>query len=207
MPLDKNTEKTVEWKRTIRQSIATAYATGMHMEAPWDTYLPTPDAARFFGDPADFADLYAMVRAASRYLDGYADVAAVGSGIEDPRWSGIGNPVGLDPANTAVTAFTRARPGERQAPIVVHLVDWSGEPGPFNVTLRPDLLFDGQRFKAALITPKPYLRSEHDEAFNKKDYKGLINRIPLTVGPSNTLTIPAWRPWGILILTPVEQKM
>jgi hypothetical protein len=52
------------------------YAVGGHIEAPWNTYLPTPDARRFFGKPEEYADLFAFVRGTARYLDSYEDAYA-----------------------------------------------------------------------------------------------------------------------------------
>jgi hypothetical protein len=52
-----------------RWAIATAYALGGNMLAPWDVYLPTPSAARFWGSAAHFGDLYAFVRAHAAVFD------------------------------------------------------------------------------------------------------------------------------------------
>lgn len=203
MPLQGDPVITPEWLQTIRKALATTYATGLHMEAPWDTYLPNPEASRFFGDPKDSADLYAMARAASKYLDGYEDAAATGGVIVDPRWQKSGKPVSEFPRLSRVSAFTRAKPGDGNAPVTVHLVDWSSEPKPFHVSLRPDLFFAGRPFRVTLITPKPYDRAAHDKAFDTKDYSDLINRTELGSGRVTTFDIPALNPWGILVLEPL----
>jgi len=54
----------------VRWAIATATALGSNMIVPWDIYLPTPDAARYFGSAADFADLFRFVRANAGLFDG-----------------------------------------------------------------------------------------------------------------------------------------
>ena len=41
----------------IRWSIAYAYALGANMMVPWDIYLPTPNAMRYYGSAANFSDL------------------------------------------------------------------------------------------------------------------------------------------------------
>ena len=33
-----------------------------NMMVPWDIYLPTPSALRYFGDPGPYADLFAFVQ-------------------------------------------------------------------------------------------------------------------------------------------------
>lgn len=207
MPLEQSAEMTPQWLRTIRNVIATTYATGMHMEAPWDTYLPTAKQhERYFGEPNDFADLYAMARASSALLDGYETAAATGASIQDDRWSPADQPVTVLSRSPHVAAFARSKPGDPDAPIAVHLVDWSNANKSFQISLRPELLFNGHPFRAFLITPKPYDQAEHDRAFDTKDYSRLINRTPLAEGRMATLDIPALSPWGIVSLEPMDES-
>eukprot|EP01047_Picozoa_sp_COSAG01_P075280 COSAG01_NODE_12851_length_1675_cov_2.241117_1_plen_61_part_10 len=53
----------------IRTSIAYSYALGAQMMAPWDIYLPTPHAQRYYGRAAQYADLYQFVRRHAALLD------------------------------------------------------------------------------------------------------------------------------------------
>ena len=62
----------------IRKSIAYAYALGGNMLVPWDIYLPTPDAKRYFGDAAEYADLFSFVHEHAALLDSM-DVAVASS--------------------------------------------------------------------------------------------------------------------------------
>ena len=39
------------------------------MLVPWDIYLPTPDAKRYFGDAADYADLFRFIQAHATLLN------------------------------------------------------------------------------------------------------------------------------------------
>eukprot|EP00937_MAST-01D_sp_MAST-1D-sp2_P001369 g1369.t1 len=55
--------------RRTRRALAQAFALGGGMLAPWDIYLPTPDARRYYGSAADYADLFAFARAQRRLLD------------------------------------------------------------------------------------------------------------------------------------------
>eukprot|EP00750_Incisomonas_marina_P020906 INCI4111.10.p2 GENE.INCI4111.10~~INCI4111.10.p2 ORF type:complete len:465 (+),score=82.68 INCI4111.10:132-1526(+) len=54
---------------TIRAAIAYAYALGGNMLVPWDIYLPTPQALRYFGDADEYADLFAFIRSNGPVLD------------------------------------------------------------------------------------------------------------------------------------------
>ena len=54
----------------IRTSIAYTYALGSNMVAPWDIYLPTPSATRYYGTASQYGDLFAFVRRNGALLDG-----------------------------------------------------------------------------------------------------------------------------------------
>jgi hypothetical protein len=206
MPLAPDMTATPEWTRQIRTAIAAAYATGLHIEVPWDTYLPGPHATRFFGDPKDFSDLFAMVRACADILDGYEDVAAIGMNLQDSRWNVSNIPANISPSAAPVTAFVRAKPGCPNAPVVIHLINWSDAPQPFQLSLRPGIIFGGRQFRAVLITPAPYQQKAHDEAFDSKNYEKLVQRTVLAVGQDSSVDIPPLQPWGILVLEPLPLK-
>ena len=53
----------------IRTSIAYTYALGSNMMAPWDIYLPTPQADRYYGNASQYGDLYSFVRRHAALLD------------------------------------------------------------------------------------------------------------------------------------------
>jgi len=203
MPLAPDVTATPEWIRKIRTAIAGVYANGLHMEVPWDTYLPAPHAPRFFGESKDFSDLFAMVRASAGVLDGYEGVAAAGMDLSDPRWSASDIPVSISPPSAPATAFVRAKPGDRNAPVVIHLIDWSASPGPFTLSLRPEAFFGGSSFRAVLLTPVPYKKEQHAAAFDFKDYEKLVRRTVLGEGMLSSLKIPALVPWGIVVLEPL----
>jgi hypothetical protein len=52
-----------------RAAVAQSYSLGANMLVPWDIYLPTPNASRFFGSQAQFGDLFAFVRAQADLLE------------------------------------------------------------------------------------------------------------------------------------------
>lgn len=205
MPLRRDAEETREWIDTTRRTIATAYALGMHIEAPWDTYLPVRDAThppRYFGKPEDFSDLFAMVRAKRELLDGYELAAATGGMIDEDRWTPEASPVSVWSRSTRVIAVSRALPAQQDAPVAVHLIDWSETPQSFTVSLNPDSLFAGRPLRISLVTPKPYERASHDAAFDSDDYASLVTETPVAAGRVTTFEIPPLRPWGILIVKP-----
>lgn len=206
MPLAPDMTATPEWIRQIRNALAGVYANGLHMEVPWDTYLPAPHAPRFFGEPKDFSDLLAMVHACADILNGYEGVAAAGMDLKDPRWNPSDIPVSISPASTRATAFVRARPGDRNAPVAIHLIDWGSTPGAFTLSLRPQAFFGGKSFRAVLLTPVPYKKEQHDAAFKSKNYKKLVRRTILGEGALSSLEIPALSPWGIVLLEPLARE-
>ena len=209
MPLRHDSEETREWIDTTRRVIATVYSLGMHIEAPWDTYLPVRDAAnppRYFGKPEDCSDLFAMVRAEASLLDGYEPAAAYGGMIEEDCWTAETAPVTVWSASPRVFAFTRALPGRADAPVVVHLVDWSTDPKPFTVSLNPDTLFAGRPLGVSLITPKPYDREAHLAAFESGEYAPLVEEVSLATGHVTTCQLPALGPWGMLVLRPLPER-
>lgn len=203
MPLQKQNELTPEWLLLIRQSIAAVYAVGSHIEMPWDTYLPTPDAQRFFGDPADYADLTGFVRAMAPYLDGYADAAACGGDIKDDRWTEVTAPVVIDSKEKDVYAFTRVYPGNSDNAAAIHLINWNDTPEPFNITLNPSAFYGDNPLRYRLFMPIPYNKQAHEHAFESKDYSALLQEIELPCDETNMLEIPTLTPWGMLVLEPV----
>ncbi len=206
MPLRPAAEVTADWRLLIRQSMATIYAVGMLMEMPWDTYLPLASAPRYFGSPGDYADLSGFIRANSRFFDGYAAAGAVGGLVDTPERQ-RDFPVQVWADGGMVYAFLRAKPRDRSAPLVVHLVDWRDAPSEFSVTLDPSRLFDGRPLRARLLTPPAYVEADHAAAARTGDYQALVRTTDLGVGRFTSLRIPPLAPWGILVLEPAPASM
>ena len=204
MPLRHESAETPEWVRRTRQTIATCYALGMHIEAPWDTYLPVRGEipARHFGRPADSADLFGLVRACPQLFDDYEEAAVLGGALDEGQWTPETRPVTVWTAPEQVYAFARALPGRPEAPAVVHLVDWSDRPQPFTVSLNPQALFAGQPVQVSLIRPRPYDAAAHAAAEESHDYSGLITEQTLASGQVTTCDLPALQPWGLLVIRP-----
>lgn len=204
MPLQSQPDMNPQWLATTRRTIATVYALGMHIEAPWDTYLPIlgPTPARMFGNPPDYADLFALVRAHPELLDGYEEAAVAGGALDETQPA----PVTVWAEEPQVYAFTRVQPGQPDAPIVVHLINWSNLQQPFNVSLNPQALFAGRPVSVSLVTPKPYDQALHHQAFDTRDYSALSQTTPLAEGAVTTCEVPPLQPWGMLVIKPLPAK-
>ncbi len=201
MPLRRNSQETPDWIRHTRQTIATMYAVGGHIEMPWDTYLPTPDAQRYFGNPADYADLTTFVRGMAAWLNGYEDAFARGKGIEDDRFPADDPPIVFANDAEELFAFVRAKPGQPTTPVVVHLLDWREEPQPLRVSIRPEAFFGAGPLRFRLFTPvRPHDKAAHDRAFDAKDYRELVQEVEVGRGMINTVDLPALLPWGMLVV-------
>ncbi len=140
---------------TYRRAIAGCYANGMLFIVPWDQYAGTQNP-RVFSAPEDLADLYGFVRGSAAFLDGYEAVTATGQGL------GASEALSLEDAD-GKTAWVRAQPGETDAPVVIHLVDWD-EPNAFRVRLRNDSFFPGKKLAVELRQPMPYDAAAHSAA-------------------------------------------
>ena len=201
MPKKSNHDDLDAWQRLTRQSIAMAYACGGHCMVPWDVYMPG-DAPRYFGTPEQYADLFGFVRASSQYLDGYEYAGAFGAGIEC-------NLFGDDPPvriadNSRVCAIMRAVPARSDGAVVVHLVDWSDNPRPFRLTLNPAAIFGDKALKMKLLVPAAYDKATHEKAEETRSYEALSKTIPLEGGYVSSVSVPALKPWGLLVVEPAD---
>jgi len=187
------------WQRRTRRAIATVYACGGLCMVPWDVYMPR-DAPRYFGTPEQYADLFALVRAARELLDGYAYAGAVGKGIPCDLYGQAGPPVRLPADRPDLFACLRAKLGRPKAPVVVHLVDWSDQPKPAVVTLDSKRIATEGPVRAVLVTPTPYDKAGHVKAEQTGDYAPLRTETPLRIEPDGRIRLPALRPWGILVV-------
>jgi len=186
-----------------RRAIAGCYANGMLMIVPWDQYAGTK-APRVFSTPETLADLYGFVRGNADYLDGYEDAAIAGHGLDETRYGD--QPQVVLESGGQVSAWVRARPGDRKAPIVVHLIDWD-EPGAFRAKLRTSAFFSGSPLAVELRTPVPYNRELHDDAEAEQSYEALVATTPLRVNATDAwseVEIPELDPWGMLIVRPAN---
>jgi len=170
--------------RDIRKGIAMSYAAGGFTMAPWDTFTKA-GYARYYGDPEQSADLYQFVRDNAGYFDGYADAQVGGGLLTDDR----SDPAALSfdgPADSVVW-LARAKPGDAQAPVVVHLVAW-GSVQTVRVVLRLDRFFGAAPSAVRLLRPGP----------------AALTLTPLPGAAPGTIMIdvPDVSPWAILVIEP-----
>jgi hypothetical protein len=151
-----------ELVRLKQQVIATAYASGALASVPWDVFMQSVDGGeRYFGKPEEFAPLFAMVRASHRYLDGYCTAGAAGLNIRDDRY-GEQFPVLTGDPSGGLCVFLRAVPGDAEAPVVVHLVDWGERrDGPVTLRLRRDAFFPDTPLTVTLREPLAHDAQAH----------------------------------------------
>ncbi len=203
MPKKGNRDDLPGWERRTRQTIAMAYAAGGLCMVPWDVYMPH-DAPRYFGTPEQYADLYAFVRGAAEYLDGYEEAATVGKGLKETRYGEV-PPVEIEGGTGEVFAVVRARPGDQDAPVVIHLVEWGKQSKPFAVRLRRACFF-ATDITVRMLAPAAYDKAAHAQAEQTRDFAPLVvgKAIPLTEEAGiMTAGLPPRNPWCLLI---VERK-
>ena len=80
----------------------------------------------------------------------------MGNGIPKAEWPK--NPAARVIGGEKVTALIRAVPGEPDAAVVVHLVDWSDEPRAFKVRLDAERFFGERAMRVRLLRPAAYER-------------------------------------------------
>ena len=185
-----------------RRVIATAYALGAHVLVPWDVYLKsTPEGSiRYFGRPEEFADLYGFVRAIRESLDGYEEAAAAGFNVAMRNGA---CPVAVLSPHSGKHVVVRAKPGKYDAPVVVHVVDWSGRGDSTVVRIDRRRLPGQGPLRATLLVPAPYTEEIHREAERRSDYWQLARTVEIatrTAGDDTECTLPPLSPWGLLLL-------
>lgn len=185
----------------LRRFIAHTYAAGAHTIAPWDVYAGS-QVPRLYTDPAAVADLYGFVRAVTSYLDGYEDAAVGGYDLEESRYPVP--PLEVLAGSDQLSLFARARPGDPEAPVVIHLLDASDSPERATLRILTANAFGRAAFAARLLVPAPYDKETHNHAEESGDYAALQTELPVTVdidGGWAVVETPPVTPWGILVLT------
>lgn len=193
---------------------ATSYATGNLYIIPWDQFqnvvldpvtrvprIPVNKLPRIFIAKEKLADLTGFVRANADVLDGYEDAAVGGYDLQDTRF-GTDAPVSVAGGSGKLSAFVRAKPGDANAPVAIHLVE-KDKGAPTTLRLSTARFFGKQKFKVTLREPLPYDAALHAQAENDKRYRSLLREtiLPTTTdGASTLVSVPALSPWGILVV-------
>lgn len=194
-------------KEVRRKLIALGYATGAHVITPWDEYIHN-SKERLFAAPADFADLYGFARALGQqgYLNGYEDAAVGGYELKETRY-GTNQPISVSGGSGSLSVFGRAKPGQGDAPVVFHLVEW-GEPKASTLRLRIPAVFGTSKVTCKLLAPPKYAEAEHNAAETARDYKALavVSELRVKVeGEVLLVELPAVTPWAALVIAPAKE--
>ena len=193
---------------------ATSYATGSLYIVPWDQFqnvvldpvtrvprIPVSKLPRIFIAKEKLADLTGFVRANADVLDGYEEAAVGGYDLQDTRF-GTDAPVSVEGGSGKLSAFVRAKPGDANAPVAIHLVERE-KGAPATLRLSTARFFGKQKFKVTLREPLPYDATRHAQAENDKRYRSLLRETILpttTEGAATLVSLPALSPWGILVV-------
>ena len=199
MPKKGDRKDLAGWQRRTRQTIAMTYALGGLCMVPWDVYMPH-DAPRYFGTAKQYADLYGFVRGAARWLDGYEHAGTVGKGVTCDRYGQTGAAVTF-PTGASAFAVLRAKPGQPDAPVVVHVVDWSDRPAPITLRLDVRRLIGGEG-AVRLLTPAEFDAARHARAEATGDFAPLVREQAVRIRADGTIALPQLAPWSMLIVTP-----
>jgi len=191
---------------------ATSYATGNLSIVPWDQFQNVtldpvtrqpviPHPPRIFIAPEKFADLTSFVRANADVLDGYEEAAVGGFDLEDARW-GDAAPLRIEGGSGKLSAYLRAKPGDADAPVVIHLVERE-QGAPATLRIPTARFFGHGALRVKLRVPLPYDAALHAKAEHNKDYRSLIRETTLATTTEAAWTLvplPTLSPWGILVV-------
>ncbi|MBI5915475.1 MAG: hypothetical protein HY842_08865 [Bacteroidetes bacterium] len=187
----------------VQKMIAATYACGGNMLVPWDVWQGG-GKDRYFGKPEQFAPLYGFVGAVAPWLDGYED-AFYATSQDDVRFIEDRNlPVSFEEYRRQIHAFVRAKPGDADAPVVVHLIDWHVLMEPFGIRLNEGRFFKKGIASVELLTPVPFDKTQHEAAEASGDFSALFASQTIDFqrdGKLLHLKIPKLEQhWGLLIL-------
>lgn len=200
--LQPNRPRTIDQQRSM---IALGYANGAHLIAPWDAYIH--GGKRLFSEPKDYADLYGFARALGQagFLNAYEDAAVGGFDLKEDRYGKL-RPITVSGGSGKLSAFARAKPGDADAPLVIHLVDSvAGKPSTLELLRASAAQLGADQLKCELLTPPTYDKAIHVKASENKDYSTLLTSKLLesrSKGGKLTIDLPALTPWAVLIITP-----
>jgi hypothetical protein len=101
-----------------------------------------------------------------------------------------------------LSLFVRAKPGQADAPVVIHCVDPSDRPRPFHLDIDPARFFGDRPVTIDLVSPAPYDRDTHHKAEQTRQFGLLANTRRLAAGYVSGCDVPAVEPWGLVVVAP-----
>jgi hypothetical protein len=203
-----------------RKVIAQAYSLGGLCKAPWDLFLQTTDGrGRYFGDPADYADLYGFIRGMAPYLEGFEEAAAFGSDIPD-RHDWEEHPLCVE-GSADFYAYLRVRPRDPSSPVVIHVINWGDSDDSADIMIKKSAInWDSDNTIVRVMQPVNYENSLHRLAEKRQGnlrlpgklrgpeqysaYSILVESriVNPEATPTGQLRIPAINasPWSIIVI-------
>jgi len=166
-PKTRGTEVDPQRKKDLtRKVIATAYASGSASRVPWDIFQQTPDGGgRYFGEPSDYADLYAFVRAQD--WSGYDEIRAFGPDVDTLA---IDDDLMEIEGTEGVYGFIQQNDDPDRPPLL-HLVNW-GVP-----TVLPPSESKMSFLEESRTGTRIYFSRDGEENLNRTDSKPIILRL------------------------------
>jgi hypothetical protein len=132
----------------------------------------------------------------------------------------VSDVLGVRGGSGKLYAFARAKPGDENAPVVVHLAEWGRKPSPATLMMKTARFFGGKPLKATLLMPVPYDRAPHEKAEESARkmlkpgelsgpqqapaYAALKKELHLKTtveGEWTLVDVPALNPWAILAVS------
>ncbi len=166
--------------------------------------LPTGDAFRL-GKGQCAAHLFAGgIKPTSRppnrhlaaHLDGHSQAFAGGCHVTDPNWQDR-PPVRLS-TEKRIFVTMRTCPGDDEASLVMHPVDWEDTAESLDLILKRASFFGGAAITARLLQPVwPVVPKAHAVAFETGDYSNLVQMTPIPIAADGLL--PPLNPWGVVV--------
>lgn len=107
----------------IQKVLASTYAAGGNLLVPWDVWQGG-GKPRYFGKKEDFAHYFEFIQSNQSIFDGYEDAFYTNTQIENRYLDNSKIPLYFDEYRRNFHVYVRVKPGEKNAPVVIHLVDW-----------------------------------------------------------------------------------
>lgn len=187
----------------VQKVIASTYASGGNLLVPWDVWQGG-GKPRYFGKAEDYANYYGFVRAISGFLEGYED-AFYHNSQTDPRYLDFEKmPLYFSEYRRNFHAYVRAKPNEKDTPVVIHLVDWEiPNADSTEIIVNENYFFEKGIGKIELIQPIEFDKEKFSQNPDYQQFKSSSDLNFITENQKIKLTIPKLEMhWAVLIINP-----
>ncbi len=132
------------------------------------------------------------------HLDGHSQAFAGGCHVTDPNWQDR-PPVRLS-TEKRIFVTMRTCPGDDEASLVMHPVDWEDTAESLDLILKRASFFGGAAITARLLQPVwPVVPEAYAVAFETGDYSNLVQMTPIPIAADGRLGLPPLNPWGVVV--------